>query len=130
MSVVKCKRCGSADVEVKTWVNANTGEVTSLSDMDSLIKWKEDCFCKDCGETSELIIEASKESNANLLDEIESLWDDCEPDNMEIITGLRQEDIPAYICRKAYEDACNKLWNSKTDEEKIAIYRTIRYGEN
>ena len=53
---VKCKKCGSTEVEVRTWVNPNTSEVSSLSDINSIISKREDCWCSYCGNDAELIV--------------------------------------------------------------------------
>ena len=60
MTTVKCKKCGSANVEVRTWVNPNTSEVTSLSDIATIITEEDDCWCKECGENVKLVIEETK----------------------------------------------------------------------
>ncbi len=52
---VKCKKCGSSNVEIRTWINPNTLEVTSLSDIDTIISEESDCWCKECDDNAELI---------------------------------------------------------------------------
>ncbi|MFI3293850.1 MAG: hypothetical protein SNI70_10085 [Rikenellaceae bacterium] len=53
---VKCKKCGSTNVEVRTWVNPNTLEVASLLDIHTIISEQADCWCKECDDNAELII--------------------------------------------------------------------------
>lgn len=46
-----CSQCGSGNVEVHTWINPNTGEITQ-SPMQ--ITDEEDCWCNVCEENVEL----------------------------------------------------------------------------
>lgn len=48
LSVLYCKSCGSADVEMKMWVNPNTNRI---GDACSYITEVEDCWCKKCEHT-------------------------------------------------------------------------------
>ncbi|MFR9542443.1 MAG: hypothetical protein SNJ29_14100 [Rikenellaceae bacterium] len=123
--VVKCKNCGSTDVEVHTWVNPNTEECSALSDLDNVISDDDDCWCKECEDNMEMIIEESKESNENLLSEIESWWK-ClsNSEDIEAITKLSQSN---YESNELYKVECNEVWSKLTDEQKIEIFRTIRY---
>jgi len=58
MSIVKCKQCGSTDVEMRAWVKPNLGnECTHAIDFsDAVLENKTDCFCCDCQDNVELII--------------------------------------------------------------------------
>ena len=123
--VVKCKKCGSADVEVHTWVNPNTEECSALSDLDNVISDDEDCWCKECEDNIELIIEESKESDENLLSDIEYWWEHLSnPEDIEVIIGLSQTD---YESNELYIVECNEVWANLSNEQKIEIYRTIRF---
>ncbi|MFR9543619.1 MAG: hypothetical protein SNH27_16420 [Rikenellaceae bacterium] len=123
--VVKCKKCGSTDVEVHTWVNPNTEECSALSDLDNVIRDDDDCWCKECGDNLELIIEESEESDKNLLSDIEYWWEHLSnPEDIEVITGLSQTDFES---NELYIVECNEVWANLSNEQKIEIYRTIRF---
>ena len=38
-----CKKCGGEDVEVKDWLNPNTGRAAQHDDVDT-----DSTYCKDC----------------------------------------------------------------------------------
>lgn len=39
-----CSNCGSDDVEIQAWINANTNEVTSIGVGND----EDDCWCNNC----------------------------------------------------------------------------------
>jgi hypothetical protein len=59
MSMVRCKQCGSNDVELRAWVKPNMGcECThSIDFSDAVLENKADCFCCNCQDNVELKIE-------------------------------------------------------------------------
>jgi hypothetical protein len=59
MCKVRCKRCGSADVELRAWVKPNMGcECThSIDFSNTVLENKADCYCCNCQENVTLIIE-------------------------------------------------------------------------
>lgn len=40
-----CKECGSANIEVKAWVNPNTREITEV---DPCMNIDNECYCNNC----------------------------------------------------------------------------------
>ena len=48
MEKIKCKICGSTEVQIKVWIDANTRKKThrELNDLNKLAD--EDTWCKDC----------------------------------------------------------------------------------
>ena len=126
METVKCKRCGSCDVEVRAFVNPNTEEVSSLNNTDALIREREDCWCKDCDDYADLIIEDSKESNAKLLEEIGEWWEQTDDEDREIVSGLNNN---SFSYNELFQAQCDTIWSAKSDDQKIEIYRTIKYRD-
>lgn len=63
MSIVKCKACGSSDVELRAWVKPNMDcECThSIDFSQTVLGNKTDCYCCNCQDNVELIIEEDKE---------------------------------------------------------------------
>lgn len=43
--IFKCTECGSTNVQIKCWVNPNTGEV--IDECDNPMR---ECWCEDCKE--------------------------------------------------------------------------------
>lgn len=98
-----CKRCDS-------WRGF-------FSDRDS------DTYCPDCGN---LIIQSTE----SLIDEAEYWWrHGASLKDYEVATGLDEYDFsPANDC-KEFIDECYDIWNSKTNAEKIMIWKTINFRE-
>ena len=126
MTTVKCKKCGSANVEVRAWVNPNTEEVSSLSDIHTIISEQDDYWCKECEESVELIIEDSKESNTNLLADIDFWWQHTDDEDREVVSGL---DSDNFSNNEQFQAQCEIIWSTKTEDQKIEIYRTINYRD-
>jgi uncharacterized protein with von Willebrand factor type A (vWA) domain len=51
-TIWKCSECGSQNVEIKNWINPNTGEIGTNDSLEI-----NDCFCLDCSEHHMLIPE-------------------------------------------------------------------------
>lgn len=124
--VVKCKKCGSADVEIRAFVNPNTEEVSSLNNIATLITERDDCWCKDCDDYADLIIEESADSNAKLIEEIQEWWEQTDDEDREVVSGLNSSD---FSYNELFQAQCETIWSEKTDEQKIEIFRTIQYRD-
>ena len=52
LNTLYCDSCGSSNVEMKMWVNPNTGENSGVC--DNRCEWGE-CWCKDCKQEVRLL---------------------------------------------------------------------------
>jgi hypothetical protein len=58
MSTVRCKQCGSDNVELRAWVKPNeNNECTQIDFSNTELDNRKDCFCCDCEDNVELVIE-------------------------------------------------------------------------
>lgn len=111
--IYRCDNCGSTDVRLQAWVDPN-------NDNRFIGKCDDDKnnICEDC-ESPDVKIVAHSEFMKNT---VNYWWEQCNDEDREVISGLEERD---YGTEKEYEDACNTIWNAKTDEEKIAIWNQI-----
>ena len=107
--ILVCEECGSTNVEITAWVDANTNEYVSDSD-DS--EW-----CSECEAHNTLI--TLKEFKEQML----SWWESCESKVMEQITGLRECDYPSEEGSQAFVDAATQWWSGQDYERKRQIYK-------
>lgn len=102
-----CPNCGSLDVEISIWVNANTEE---------FVAYGVDDWCRECGEHVFLCKKTCYE------DEMQEWWNNLEFIAMERITGLRESDYSPEDGSQAFVDACSKWWGAKSYDEKRELY--------
>ena len=111
----RCEACGSLEVFYRTWVNSNTGRIAlAVPDRDDL-------WCDRCGEHTYQTRESELMS-----DTVEPWWKDCTTEkDRAIITGLNPENFSSKDDFKAFRETCDMWWRSKTNDEKIRIWRQI-----
>ena len=108
----RCERCGSKEVEVKVWVDANTGNITDEGNIE-----RNDRYCRDCDENTGQVRESE------LLETIEKWFaNDLQPDDDEVISGLNRND---FTTDEAFETACKEKWDVRDVESKIGIWREL-----
>lgn len=94
-----CDKCGSTDVTPTAW-------------------------CNYCGTHTTLV------EHNEFMEQIESWWKDgASGEDYEVITGLNEADYNPENDSKEFTDACNAIWNVKSDGEKIEIWKTITHRE-
>lgn len=94
-----CDKCGSTDVTPTAW-------------------------CNYCGTHTTLV------EHNEFMEQIESWWKDgITGEDYEVITGLDESDFNPENDSKEFTDACNAIWNTKSDEEKIETWKTITHRE-
>lgn len=112
----RCAECGSKDILCRAWLDGNTYEADSLPD-DS-----EDLWCEACSEHTWQVRESELMSAT-----VEPWWrDDTTEEDRAIITGLNPENFSSKDDCKAFRNACNMWWRSKTSDKKIRIWNACR----
>ncbi len=106
-----CEICGSMQMEVTAWVDANTGEYISDAGDAGDGEWCAECeahhgFC----------------SRKDFKIEMQAWWDSCGIKRMEQVTGLKECDYPSDNDRRAFVDAAGQWWDSLDYEHKRKIY--------
>lgn len=95
--------------------------------------------CDKCGSTNVTLATAwcnycdthtTLSAHNQFMEQIESWWkDDATGEDYEVITGLDDNDFSPENDGKEFTDACNAIWNAKSDEEKIENWKTITHRE-
>lgn len=124
--ILKCKRCGSENVQVQGWFNPNTKEIDPKNNYQNIISDTGDCWCCECDDNAELIMEDHKNSNKNLLIEINDWWEGSNDDERELASGL---DSNKFSDNALFQAQCERVWKLKTEQQKVDIYREIKYRD-
>lgn len=106
-----CEICGSKQMEIIAWVDANTGEYISDTEDGGNGEW-----CVEC---------EAHHGCCSLKDfkqEMQSWWNSLQVKDMEQITGLRACDYPSDNGSHSFIDAADQWWNSRDYEHKREIY--------
>lgn len=116
--VLVCNNCGSTDIQVQGWVDANTDEFASgFGDGDS-----DDNWCGEC----------EQHDRFTSLEDFERRMDDwfsqADFKTMETMFGLRHEDFDEEDGYQAFVDTCETRWKGLTYESKRELYN--EYHEN
>ena len=109
--ILVCVECGSPQVEVKAWVNANTDEYLSDADDDYCGRW-----CNQCEDNADL---CTKEE---YIDKMQDWWKDLDFITLESITGLHEADYSSKEGSQSFVDACNDWWNGQDYDTKRNLY--------
>ena len=89
---------------------------------DELPDDSEDLWCEACSEHTWQVRESELMSAT-----VEPWWrDDTTEEDRAIITGLNPENFSSKDDCKAFRNACNMWWRSKTSDEKIRIWNACR----
>lgn len=113
---MRCEECGSIKAQIQAWVdpNQNNRFISDCEDYKS-------SWCDGCESNVKVI--PHKEFMADVVDYWWKHLDNGE--DKEVITGLDTEDYDPANNYQAFDTACDEVWASKTDEQKIAIWETI-----
>ena len=109
--ILVCVECGSPEVEVKAWVNANTDEFISDIDDDYCGRW-----CDQCDDNADL---CTKEE---YIDKMQDWWKELDFITLESITGLREANYSSEDGSQAFVDACNEWWNGQDYDTQRGLY--------
>ena len=112
--ILVCDECGSEDIEIQAWVNANTDEF--ISNIDEGDRWCDTCEENVCFCTKKEFEER-----------MEAWWGDTDFPTMEKVTGYRQDDFSPNEGYQDFVDACNRWWEAKSYNEKREIYNEKGY---
>lgn len=103
----RCEECGITDVEIRIWVNSNSGKPAAGDLLD-----KSERYCNYCQEHTHQVQESE------LMITIEAWWNDSEFALMKKITGFRQTDFSPDDGYQDFVDTCHKYWAGLSNEEK------------
>lgn len=117
----RCRHCGSTNVQHKAWVRTNNGN-EYVNDAWEGKPAADDCWCLCC-EGHHVII-----PHKQFMEEVNNwFFNELEPDDPEVITGLCEIDYPS---PEAYEAALTEFWNSQNDEMKIHCWKSLTYDKH
>ena len=110
----RCDECGSTNVQIQAWVRPNQNH-QYVSDCEDL----EYSWCDDCHFGVEVTAYNS------VVEPADNWWnDEATGEDKEVVSGLNDSDFDS---EEKYNEACNAIWEQKSDEEKVAIWIQIRY---
>lgn len=107
----RCTLCGSTKVEIKVWSKVNEGG-----------RYGGDCeeydrsYCNDCEKNVRV------RPTSFMLPNAQRWWCQSDFQQMERITGYRQDDFSPEDGYQAFVDACDKWWEILSTEEKICLW--------
>lgn len=114
-TIYRCCECGSTDVQIKAWVDPNNSNKYISETEDTGDNW-----CDSCEQHPRVI------PHTELMKDIDLWWEQCDGEDIEVITGLDDNDFES---EEEYDIACQACWNEKTNDQKIEIWRTITKRE-
>ena len=114
--ILVCKECGSQQLEIQVWVNANTGERISYVYDDNDGHWCDGKWCEECVEQTFFC------TKAEFTQKMQGWWESCGIDTKGQITGLKVRDCPPSESTQTFVDAADQWWDSRDYERKRKIY--------
>ena len=114
--ILVCKECGSRQLEIQAWINANTDERISYVYDDNNGLWCDGKWCEECG------VQVFFCTKAEFTQKMQGWWESCGFETKEQITGLKVCDSPPSENTQTFIDAADQWWNSRDYEHKREIY--------
>lgn len=114
--VYYCEECGSTKVQIQVWVDPNNDNQFISDQEDYGNSW-----CDECDTYVKVF-----PYHEFMDDIVDFWWEQCDGEDREVVSGLDENN---FVSEQEYNDACNSIWNGKTDEEKIAIWHQITHRE-
>mgnify|MGYP003006671465 CR=1 FL=1 len=114
--ILVCKECGSRQLEIQAWINANTDERISYVHDDNNGLWCDGKWCEECG------VQVFFCTKAEFTQKMQGWWESCGFETKEQITGLKVCDSPPSENTQTFIDAADQWWNSRDYEHKREIY--------
>nr|DAT18249.1 MAG TPA: FdhE-like protein [Caudoviricetes sp.] len=113
----RCSECGSKDVLHKHWINPNTRQIPSADDL-----CLSECECNYCDDNT---VQMPHSMLLRIIDD----WftNHLDADDPEVISGLEIED---FASEEEFDAACQRLWDARSDEEKIEIWKRLTYDKH
>ncbi len=100
--ILVCDSCGSRQIEIQAWVDANSSEYLSdVDDDDTDCKW-----CAECNENQNFCTLSEYKQR------MDNWWRNLDFISMETITGLHEADYASEDGSQSFVDACNDWWNA------------------
>ena len=110
--VYVCDACGSKQIEIQAWVDANNAEYLSdVDDDDTDCKW-----CADCEQSQNFC------SLSDYKQRMQDWWKDLDFITLESITSLREADFSSEDGSQSFVDACNDWWNGQDYDIQRELY--------
>ena len=110
--VYVCDACGSKQIEIQAWVDANNAEYLSdVDDDDTDCKW-----CADCEQSQNFC------TLSDYKQRMEDWWKDLDFITMESITGLHETDYFSEDGLQSFVDASNDWWNGQDYDIQRELY--------
>lgn len=110
--ILVCDYCGSRQIEIQAWVNANSSEYLSdVDDDDTDCKW-----CCQCSESQNFC------TLSEYKQKMENWWKDLDFITMEAITGLHEADYSSEDGSQSFIDVCNDWWNGQDYDTQRGLY--------
>lgn len=114
--ILVCKECGSRQLEIQAWINANTDERISYVHDDNNGLWCDGKWCEECG------VQVFFCTKAEFTQKMQGWWESCGFETKEQITGLKVCDSPPSENTQIFIDAADQWRNSRDYEHKREIY--------
>lgn len=114
--ILVCKECGSRQLEIQAWINANTDERIRYVHDDNNGLWCDRKWCEECG------VQVFFCTKAEFTQKMQGWWKSCGFETKEQITGLKVCDSPPSENTQTFIDAADQWWNSRDYEHKREIY--------
>ena len=113
--ILVCDSCGSRQIEIQAWVDANNVEYLSdVDDDDTDCKW-----CAECNDNQNFCTLSEYKQR------MENWWRNLDFITMESITGLHEADYSSEDGSQSFVDACNDWWNALDyDTQRVYIEHT------
>lgn len=115
--ILVCAECGSKQVEIQAWIDANTEMFICNTAHDRDGKW-----CEECEENVDFC------SLEEFKQKMQSWWPLTDFRTLEGITELKKMDYPSGNGSQAFANAAEKWWDNRSYDEKRSIYNT--YNSN
>ncbi len=109
--VLVCEECGSRQVEIQAWIDANTEMFVCDTAHDRDGKW-----CEECEENVDF---CSLEEFKQIM---QSWWTGNDIRTLEGITGLKETDYLSDNGSQAFADAVKKWWDNQDYNGKRNVY--------
>ena len=110
--IVVCEGCGSDNIQTQAWVDPNARTFIGTTGIDRYDNWCDECedhqpFCT---------LKEFKER-------MEEWWNSLDANQMEQITGCRQDKCPAGDNHQGFAETCNEWLENKGYDEKRKIWK-------
>ena len=108
--ILVCDRCGSRQIEIQAWTDANTNEY--LSDADDTGNKR----CTDCEKCHEFC------TLCEYRQRMQEWWNNLDFITMESITGMQESDFSPDDGSQSFVDACDDWWHCQDYDTQRNLY--------